>query len=139
VSDDAAAAWREDRRAASAAHADALARRLAAESARASAMIAEWVEAALVDGPPPVPLVARSYDGRRRFRTPLQGWYLRRDESVAIDTAGRFYVLRTPGGLGAMLRGVEPVPQDPPLVIGAGGKDGESLDLDLALARVRGA
>jgi hypothetical protein len=33
---------------------------------------------------------------------------------------------------------VRPEPSDPPLVLGAGGKDGESLDLDVAIARVLG-
>ena len=72
----------------------------------------------------------------RPRRTPLQGWYLRRDETVGVDTAGEFYVLTAPPSLTARFRGVQPVPQDPPLVIGAGGKDGESIDLPDALARV---
>ncbi len=133
---DDAARWREDRRASAAAHADALARKQAAESQQARALIATFVEQALADGPAPVELRARSYDGRARYRTPLRGWYLRRDESVAVDTAGEFYVLSTPASLAARVRGVVPAPSDPPLVLGAGGKDGESLDLTQALARV---
>lgn len=133
---DDAARWRDERRAAAAAHADALARKQQAESQQARRLIAEFVERALRTGPAPVELRARSYDGRARYRTPLHGWYLRRDESVAIDTAGEFYVLSAPASLGARLRGVTPAPSDPPLVLGAGGKDGESLDLTQALARV---
>lgn len=133
---DDAARWRDERRAAAAAHADALARKQQAESQRARELIAEFVERAQAAGPAPVELRARSYDGRARYRTPLRGWYLRKDESVAVDTAGEFYVLSTPSSLTARLRGVTPEPSDPPLVLGAGGKDGESLDLTQALARV---
>ncbi|GAA3798371.1 hypothetical protein [Cellulomonas soli] len=135
-SEDAAARWREERRESAFAHAEALARRQQAESAQARVLIAAFVARASADGPPAVPLRARSYDGRHRYRTSLEGWYLRRDESVAIDREGRFYVLSTPTSMRALLRGVDPVPQDPPLVLGAGGKDGESLDLVQALDRV---
>ena len=90
----------------------------------------------MAHGPAPVELRARSYDGRSRFRTPLRGWYLRRDESVAVDVDGEFYVLTAPSSLAARFRGVTPAASDPPLVLGAGGKDGESLDLVQALDRV---
>ncbi|GIG22327.1 hypothetical protein Cch01nite_30510 [Cellulomonas chitinilytica] len=133
---DAAARWRDDRRAAAQAHADALESRRLAESARARELIAAFVQEATVHGPAPVELRARSYDGRSRFRTPLRGWYLRRDESLAVDVDGAFYVLTAPSSLGARFRGVTPAPSDPPLVLGAGGKDGESLDLVQALDRV---
>jgi hypothetical protein len=133
---DAAARWRDDRRAAAQAHADALESRRLAESARARELIAAFVQEALERGPAPVELRARSYDGRSRFRTPLRGWYLRRDESVAVDVDGEFYVLTAPSSVAARFRGVTPAPSDPPLVLGAGGKDGESLDLVQALDRV---
>lgn len=136
--DDRAARWREQRREAAGAHAEALAARQRAESARAQTLIDEFLGDARARGVAPVPLHARSYDGRTRYRTPLQGWYLRRDETVGIDTDGRFYVLTAPPSLVARFRGVQPTPQDPPLVIGAGGKDGESIDLPEALARVLG-
>ena len=130
--------WREERRAAADAHADALRRKQRAESARARAMLADLVARASAEGPAPVPLRARSFDGRHRYRTPLHGWYLRQDESLAVSTDGDFYVLRAPSSLPALWRGVELTPQDPPLVLGAGGKDGESLDLEVAIARVLG-
>jgi len=133
---DDAAAWREQRREAAAAHADALARRQQAESAQARVMIAEFVARATAGGPPAQPLRARSSDGRARYRTPLTGWYLRVDESVGVDVDGNFYVLRTNPSLAARWRGVEPEPSDPPLVLGKGGRDGESLDLRDALDRV---
>lgn len=134
--DEQAARWRTERREAAEAHAAALAARQRAESGRARAMIAEFLEAARARGVAPVRLHVRSYDGRARYRTPLTGWYLRRDETVGIDTSGEFYVLTAPPSLLAHLRGVHPDPQDPPLVIGAGGKDGESIDMPDALARV---
>ncbi|MBO3100347.1 hypothetical protein [Cellulomonas fengjieae] len=136
MTDDKAARWREERRAAAAAHGERLAERQRAESAQAQEQIDAFLRRALTDGPAPEPLSARSYDGRARYRTPLVGWYLRRDETVAVDTDGRFYVLTTPSSLTARLRGVTPEPSAPPLVIGAGGKDGESLDMAEALARV---
>ncbi|CAM5791277.1 hypothetical protein [Cellulomonas persica] len=138
MSDTDAARWREERREAAHAHAEALERRREAESARAHAMILEFVAYAKVHGPAPEPLRVRTYDGRQRYRTPLEGWYLRTDETVAIDTDGAFYVLRTPPSLAGRLRGARPEPSDPPLVIGAGGKDGESVDMKDALARLRG-
>ncbi|MCC2314393.1 hypothetical protein [Cellulomonas xiejunii] len=136
MSEDEAARWRAQRREAATAHAEALAARQRAESARARAMIGEFLAEARARGVAPAPLHVRSYDGRARYRTPLEGWYLRRDETVGIDTAGEFYVLTTPRSLVAHFRGVRPTPQDPPLVIGAGGKDGESIDMPDALARV---
>lgn len=83
-----------------------------------------------------MPLRARSYDGRHRYRTPLEGWYLRSNESVAVSTTGDFYVLGVPGSLRALLRGVEPEPADAPLILGRGGRDGESVDLADALRAV---
>ena len=136
MSDEKAARWREERRAAAAAHGELLASRQRAESAQAQELIDAFLRRALTFGPSPEPLSARSYDGRARYRTPLVGWYLRRDETVAIDTDGKFYVLTTPSSLAARFRGVTPEPSAPPLVIGAGGKDGESLDMSEALARV---
>lgn len=128
-------AWREQRRAAADVHAAALEQRRRSESARARALIVEFVAAAWSQGTEPVALRAHSYDGRHRYRTPLRGWYLRRDEKVAVGTDGEYYVLGVPTSVRALLRGTALQPVDPPLVVGAGGKDGESLDLPDALAR----
>ncbi|MBE9937819.1 hypothetical protein G8C60_01520, partial [Cellulosimicrobium cellulans] len=65
-----------------------------------------------------------------------RGWYLRRNHSVAVGEDGEFYVLSVPGGVRARLRGVAVEPSDPPLVLGKGGRDGESIDLADALALV---
>lgn len=128
--------WRSRRAERAEALGDVLERRRAAESARARAMLREFVEEAAAAGPPPVPLRAHSAGGRR-YRTPLQGWYLRGDESAAVTTDGEFYLLTVPGGVGALVRGVHLEPSDPPLVLGRGGRDGESIDLADALARLR--
>ncbi len=134
----AAADWRDQRREAAAAHEAALVARQRAEADRARALIQEFLVSARERDVAPEPLRAQGYGGRGSFRTGIDGWYLRRDRTVAVGTDGEFYVLTVPGSLTARWRGVSLAPQDPPLVIGAGGKDGESLDLPLALARVLG-
>lgn len=138
--DNAAATWREQQRATAAAHEEVLATRQAAEAAAARAQIASFLRRVNGQrfGPQPVELRARSYDGGTRYKTPLTGWYLRKDETVAIDTAGNFYILTVPGSLSARFKGVTPVPSEPTLVLGAGGKDGESIDLSAALSRLLG-
>lgn len=126
--------WREQRSVAASAHADALERKRLGETAQAKALIAEFVREARARGLEPVPLKARSYDGRSRYRTPLTGWYLRRNESVAVATDGEFYVLSVPRSVRAMVAGSSVPPADPPLILGKGGRDGESIDLADALA-----
>nr|WP_241744461.1 hypothetical protein [Cellulosimicrobium arenosum] len=111
-------------------------RRRQQESATARSLIADFVERARERGLAPEPLRARSYDGRSTYRTDVVGWYLRRNQSVGIGTDGAFYVLSVPGGLRARLRGTTLAPSDPPLVLGKGGRDGESIDLPDALALV---
>lgn len=136
MSTDGAATWREGRREASAAHADALERRRAAESAKARALLADFVATATARGLAPVPLQVQSYDARHRYRTALTGWYLKQNRSVAVSTSGDFYVLTVPSSFRALLRGADLTPSEPPLVLGAGGRDGESIDLSDALARL---
>ncbi len=125
--------WRDARKEAAATHARELERRRQAESAQARAMIAEFVAEANRRAIAPVPLHARSYDGHLRFRTPLEGWYLRKNESVAVGTDGEFYVLSVPRKLTSLVTGARPEPADPPLILGKGARDGESLDLVDAL------
>lgn len=126
--------WRDHRTHAAAAHAEALERRRAGEAARASELLAEFVSEARRRGIPPVRLQARSYDGRSRYRTSTEGWYLRRNESVAVGVDGAFYLLNVPASFRARLRGATLEPSDPPLVLGKGARDGESIDLVDALA-----
>jgi hypothetical protein len=130
--------WSEQRARAIDAHAADLARRTAAESVRAAGMLREFVATARERGPAPVPLVARSYDGRYRYRTGLRGWYLRPDRGIAVAEDANFYVLAVRGSLRALVTGVTLVPDAPRLVLGEGGRDGERVTLRLALDHVLG-
>ncbi len=128
--------WAERRDEAVAARTADLARREAAETEQAAAALREFVAAARESGPAPVPLRARSYDGRSRYRTKLRGWYLRRDETMAVAEDGSFYVLTVPGSFVARLRGATVAPARPRLVLGEGGRDGESMPLRTVLERL---
>jgi hypothetical protein len=130
VSDDAAA--RDEVMAEQAA---AAARRQARETEQAQALLDGFIRDATARGLATQPLRARSYDGRTTYATGLVGWYLPRDRSLAVDTEGRFYILNTPGGLVARLRGVTVEPTDPPLAVGRGARDGESMSLAELLER----
>ncbi len=116
------------------AHAAALAGKRQAEAAQARQLIAEFLRHA----PAPQPLTCLSYNGRTRFRTNLRGWYLNVKRTVGIDTSGDYYVLLVPHSLRARFTGVTPQPQEPPLIVGEGGRDGESMPLADLLARLRG-
>lgn len=128
--------WAEQRARAIDAHAADLARRTAAESEKAAAMLREFVATARERGVAPEPLVARSYDGRRRFRTGMSGWYLRPDGGIAVGEDGRYYVLAVAGSLRGLLTGVTLTPSPPRLVLGEGGRDGERVTLRAALDHV---
>jgi hypothetical protein len=134
MSEDDLSAWRENRREAAAEHAAAFDRRRAAESAQARELLTAFVVAAQSRGLPVTPLVARARSGRATYRTGLSGWYLKRNRSLAVDTDGNFYVLTAPASLRARLTGVTVEPTDPPLVVGAGGRDGESMPMQELLA-----
>ncbi|WP_062380207.1 hypothetical protein [Demequina pelophila] len=114
--------------------ADALDRRRALEARQAGELCARFAQDAVAAGIAPEPLTARAYSGRGRYRTPLHGWYLKRDRSVAVGTDGMFYVMQCAGGLAERLRGATVPPADAPLELGRGARDGESLPLTEALA-----
>ncbi|WP_327043239.1 hypothetical protein OG400_17075 [Micromonospora ureilytica] len=128
--------WRDQQRHAVRAHADADDRRRAAEQAQAAELVAWFVAEATRRGLPTTRLTARGYDGRGRYRTRLTGWYVDRAESRAVDVDGRFHLLTVPGGLRALLFGVDAQPSPAPLVVGAGGRDGESIPLRTLLNRL---
>ncbi|MCB7138036.1 hypothetical protein [Cellulosimicrobium marinum] len=131
-----AARWRRQRTEAAEQQQRALDRRRAQETTAARELISTFVAQARERGLAPEPLRARAFDGSATYRTPVSGWYLRRNRSVAVGTDEEFYVLSVPGGLAARLRGAALTPSDPPLVLGKGGRDGESIDLADALALV---
>ena len=74
------------------------------------------------------PLRATLFSGQS-VRTDKTGWYLRKNRSLAIGEDGAYYVLTVPGGLRERLSGVQLQPSPPPLIVGKGGRDGESGSL----------
>ncbi|SHJ75803.1 hypothetical protein SAMN02745244_03187 [Tessaracoccus bendigoensis DSM 12906] len=104
-----------------------------AEAARAQVMIDQFLKDAEAAGLAPRPLKARTLDGHV-VKTDKVGWYLRTNHSVALDTEGNYYSLVVPGGWKERLRGVKLQPTLAPLVIGRGGRDGETGDLKEFLA-----
>jgi hypothetical protein len=110
--------WRASRREVFEAHARAQRRAEAAEAERARPLVADFVRQAGEQGLTPGSLRARAYSGSATYRTALHGWYLQPT-----------YVLIAPGGLAARLRGVDVVPSPPPLAVGRGARDGESMSL----------
>lgn len=128
--------WADARRESALAHEERLRARRDQQSAQARTLIEAFVARARAQGIAPEPLVARDYSGRGPFRTDRRGWYVRTNRSAAVGEDGEFYLLVVDGGLRARLRGATLRASDPPLVLGAGGRDGESIDLRDALARV---
>ncbi|WP_020390794.1 hypothetical protein [Kribbella catacumbae] len=125
--------WRERRREASVAQAAALAHRKATETAQARALLADFIEKLKAAGIEPQPLRAPVVGSSASYRTGIVGWYLRRNRSLGADADGNFYILGTPAGLKARLFGVRVVPSDPPLTVGLGARDGDSLPLEQLL------
>ncbi len=135
--------WSHRRSADAAAQADRLERARAREAEAAAALLTAFVADARAAGLVPEPLLARGYSRGRRYPTSLRGWYLRGDRSCAVGHDGRFHLLAVPDTLlGAVLpqrlRHAEVPASPPPLVLGRGGRDGDSIDLADALARLLG-
>lgn len=99
-----------------------------AESKQAQVLIDRFVADARERGIAPVPLQAKLYNGQS-VKTDKVGWYLRKNQSLAIGEDGSYYVLTVPGGWRERLSGVKLKPSPPPMVVGKGGRDGESGDL----------
>jgi hypothetical protein len=99
-----------------------------AESKQAQVLIDRFVADARERGIAPIPLRATLYSGQS-VKTDKVGWYLRKNQSLAIGEDGSYYVLTVPGGWRERLSGVKLKPSPPPMVVGKGGRDGESGDL----------
>jgi hypothetical protein len=128
--------WSERRRQAARAHEAALRSAQAREHESARALIDRFVAGVKELGVAPQRLTAAGYSGGR-YKTDVVGWYLRRNQSLGVDTDGNYYVLQTPGGVLARFRGVRLTPGEPPLTVGRGARDGESIDLaDLVESRL---
>ncbi|WP_433004406.1 hypothetical protein [Kribbella sp. CA-294648] len=130
---DSAASWREQRREAAAAQGAALERRKAEETAKARVLLDAFIQEMRARGIAPQQLRAPVVGSGTTYRTSITGWYLRRNRSLGVDAEGNFYVLGTPASLKARLFGVQVLPSDPPLVVGLGARDGESLPLEQLL------
>jgi hypothetical protein len=133
--EDKVARWHEQRRRAIAEHGAALERQKAAETAQAKDLVAAFVREALDRGLHTTPLTARAYGRRARYRTGLRGWYVRADRSVAVGENGEYYVLSAPPSWRSRIAGARIAPGDPPLIVGEGGRDGESMPLRAVLQR----
>lgn len=101
-----------------------------AEAERAQRLIDAFVAEATRRGIAPVVLRVTTSTGQR-LRTDRRGWYVRRNETLAVGTDGAWYVLMLPFGAGLRerLRGVHLEPAQPSLVVGRGGRDGETGEL----------
>lgn len=127
--------WAEQRRDAAVERARLLQGRQDAEHARAARIVSLFLRVARAEGLETQPLRVRGYSGGTA-RTSLRGWYLRADESVALDDEGRFYVLCQSLGLRERLVGASPVAEPVPMTIGEGGRDGDVVPLRFALDRL---
>ena len=99
-----------------------------AESRKAQVLIDQFLVDAAAAGVAPEPLRATLYTGQS-VKTDKVGWYLRKNKSLAIGDDGSYYVLTVPGGLRERFSGVKLVASPPPLIVGKGGRDGETGDL----------
>lgn len=89
-------------------------------------------------GATPEPLQATLMNGTR-VKTGLLGWYLNRAQTLAVTPEGTYYQLVATGSVLARFTGVTLTPSPPTLVIGRGGRDGETGDLDDFLERAHTA
>ena len=98
------------------------------ESIAAQVLVDEFVATAAVRGLRPEPLRALLMDGTR-VKSDQVGWYINKGQTLAIAPDGRFFKLLTTGGRFARFTGVKLSPSLPPMVVGRGGRDGETGDL----------
>lgn len=117
-------------------HVEADRKRRERESAKAQVLVDEFVREATAAGLTTAELTARPYSGRGRYRTGLQGWFLRTDLSIGVDVDGGYHSLVVSPERWGRLRGVTLTPTPPPLQVGEGARDGESIAL-AALLRLR--
>lgn len=99
-----------------------------AEAKAAQVQLDAFVARLTAAGAKPEPLQATLLNGTR-VRTALVGWYLNRARTIAVAPDGSYYQLVTAGSALARFTGVSPSPSPPTLVVGRGGRDGETGDL----------
>jgi hypothetical protein len=133
MGEDAAKQRPERDKQASAYHIGALQRQGVRESAQAQVLIDRFMVQAMEAGLATQELLARPWSGRGRYRTGVIGWYLRRDGSIGVGTDGGYYVLLVAPVRFGRWRTVPVAPSPPPLQVGRGARDGESIGLDALL------
>lgn len=109
-------------------------RREAQESAEAQVLIDRFVAQLKSAGVPTEELTSRPWSGSGRYRTGISGWYLKRDRSIGLGEDGAYYVLVVPPVTFGRFRTVPVEPSPPPLQVGKGARDGESIALNVLLA-----
>jgi hypothetical protein len=109
---------------------EALQRRSERESADAQVLIDRFVAQARQAGLATEELMARPWSGRGHYRTGVTGWYLRGDRSLGVSLDGGYYVLLVAPVRFGRWRTVVVPPSPPPLQVGRGARDGESMSLD---------
>jgi hypothetical protein len=114
-------------------HREAQRHRSEQESAQAQVLIDRFVAEATRRGLPTQELTARPWSGGGRYRTGVIGWYLRTNRSIGVGADGSYYVLVVPPARFGRWRTVPVEPSPPPLQVGRGGRDGESIALDALL------
>ena len=114
-------------------HVEAQRRRDEEESAKAQVLVDRFVQQAGERGLPTEELLARPWSGRGRYRTGVVGWYLRHNGTIGVGVDGRYYVLVVPPVRFGRWRTVRVHPSPPPLQMGQGARDGESISLDALL------
>jgi len=114
-------------------HVESQRRRSEQESAEAQVLVDRFVAQATQAGLATEELTARPWSGRGRYRTGVIGWYLRRDRSVGVGLDGGYYVLVVAPERFGRWRTVPVDPSPPPLQVGLGARDGESVALDVLL------
>jgi hypothetical protein len=134
MSDD-AARRRAERRARATSHVEAQRRRDEQESAQAQVLVDRFVARATQAGVATEELTARPWSGSGRYRTGIDGWYLRRDRSIGVGVDGGYYLLVVPTVRFGRWRTVALTPTPPPLEVGKGARDGEAITLADLLER----
>lgn len=112
---------------------------LAAGAARAEAAAAQeqldaFVATLKAAQVAPEPFQATLLNGAR-VKTDQLGWYLNKARTLAVAPDGGYYQLVVTGSALARFTGVKVNPSAPTLVIGRGGRDGETGDLADFLGR----
>ncbi len=124
-----------DRREAARRMADLAASARRGEAAAAQELIDDFLVRVRERGIAPERLQATQLDGRV-VKTDKTGWYVDRKRSVAIGEGGEWYVLVVPSSALSRFTGVKLEASPPEMVVGRGGRDGESGDLADFLQRV---